>query len=85
MGIFSSDTQKQSTLAGAWVVPEPCRCVQCGVCSYHCPMEIDVRRYVWLGEPVKDARCLTCGECIKRCPRGLLHFEPIARPHREVR
>jgi ferredoxin len=40
-------------------------------------MRIDVRRHVWLGEPVKDSHCLTCGECVKRCPRGLLRFEPI--------
>jgi NAD(P)H-nitrite reductase large subunit len=40
-------------------------------------MSIDVRRSVWLGEPVKDGRCLTCGECIQRCPRGLLRFEQI--------
>jgi ferredoxin len=38
-------------------------------------MGIDVRHYVWVGEPVKDSHCLTCGECVKRCPRGLLRFE----------
>ena len=77
MGIFASDQDKHAVLATAWVVPEPGRCVQCGVCSFHCPMGIDVRRHVWLDEPVADSRCLMCGECIKRCPRGLLHFEPI--------
>jgi ferredoxin len=41
-------------------------------------MGIDVRRHVWLAEPVKDSHCLTCGECISRCPRGLLRFESIA-------
>jgi len=40
-------------------------------------MEIDVRRHVWLGEPVKDGYCLTCGECVRRCPRGVLRFERI--------
>ena len=74
---FSDDKRKHQALATAWVVPEPSRCVQCGVCTFHCPMGIDVRRLVWLGEPVKDARCLTCGECVKRCPRGLLRFESI--------
>jgi ferredoxin len=52
-------------------------------------MGIDVRRHVWLGEPVKDPRCLTCGQCVYRCPRKLLHFEPIgltatAEPDGEV-
>ena len=77
MGLFTADREKYRTLAGAWVVPEPRRCVQCGVCSFNCPMGIDVRRQAWRGEPVGDGRCLTCGECVKRCPRGLLHFEPM--------
>ena len=77
MGFFTADREKYRTLAGAWVTPEPLRCVQCGVCSFNCPMGIDVRRHVWRGEPVVDSACLTCGECVQRCPRGLLRFEPI--------
>jgi len=61
--------------AAAWVMPEPLRCVQCGICSFYCPIDIDVRRHAWLGEPVKDSHCLTCGECVARCPRGVLRFE----------
>lgn len=57
------------------VVPESTRCVQCGVCSFHCPIGIDIRRHAWLGEPIKDSNCLTCGECVARCPRGVLRFE----------
>jgi NAD-dependent dihydropyrimidine dehydrogenase PreA subunit len=78
VGLFTADREKYRTLAGAWVMPEPRRCVQCGVCSFNCPMGIDVRRHVWRAEPVGDSSCLTCGECVKRCPRGLLRFEPIA-------
>jgi len=78
VGFFTADREKFRTLAGAWVMPEPRRCVQCGVCSFNCPMGIDVRRHVWRVEPVGDSGCLTCGECVKRCPRGLLRFEPIA-------
>jgi Pyruvate/2-oxoacid:ferredoxin oxidoreductase delta subunit len=63
--------------AGGWVVPEADRCVQCGICSFYCPIEIDVRRHVWRHEPVKDSHCLTCGECVARCPRGVLRFEAI--------
>jgi NAD-dependent dihydropyrimidine dehydrogenase PreA subunit len=76
-GWFNSDKGRYKALATAWVVPVAGRCVQCGVCSFHCPAEIDVRRHAWLGEPVKDSYCLTCGECVKRCPRGLLRFETI--------
>ncbi len=73
-------TNGHEVTAGGWVVPEPGRCVQCGICSYYCPIDIDVRRYAWLYEPVKDSHCLTCGECVARCPRGVLRFELIAAP-----
>jgi ferredoxin len=78
VGWFEADKAKYVTLATAWVVPAARRCVQCGICSFNCPMEIDVRGHVWRDEPVSDGRCLTCGECVKRCPRGLLRFAPIA-------
>jgi ferredoxin len=79
MGVFdwfTSERARNEERATAWVVPEPSRCVQCGICSFCCPVGIDVRRHVWRSEPVKDSRCLTCGECVKRCPRGLLRFAP---------
>jgi heterodisulfide reductase subunit C len=66
---------RHQLLAQAFVLPAPERCVQCGICSYNCPIGIDVRRHAWLGQAVKDSRCLTCGECVKRCPRGVLRFE----------
>ena len=57
------------------VVPEHGRCVQCGICSFSCPIAIDVRRNAWLGRSISDSHCLTCGECVARCPRGVLRFE----------
>ena len=70
----TQETLREVRAAG-WVMPEPLRCVQCGICSFYCPIDIDVRRHAWLGEPVKDSHCLTCGECVARCPRGVLRFE----------
>ena len=67
-------TRRQNATSGQ-VTPEPGRCVQCGICSFYCPINIDVRRHAWEGEPVIESHCLTCGECITRCPRGVLHFE----------
>jgi ferredoxin len=67
--------QRRWVRAKAWVVPESPRCVQCGICSFYCPIDIDVRRHAWLDVPVKDSYCLTCGECVARCPRGVLRFE----------
>jgi ferredoxin len=73
--IFRSHAARHKTLVEAYVVPDTTRCVQCGICTFNCPIGIDVRRHAWLGEPVRDSHCLTCGECVKRCPRGVLRFE----------
>jgi heterodisulfide reductase subunit C len=72
---ISQEAKKLQILAGGHVVPQSERCVQCGICSYNCPINIDVRRHAWLGEPIIDSHCLTCGECVLRCPRGVLQFE----------
>lgn len=73
--LFKHESTRRQTLVIGYVVPETARCVQCGICSYNCPINIDIRRHVWMGEPVKDSHCLTCGECVARCPRGALRFE----------
>lgn len=71
---FKRDAARRATLYAGHVVPDLERCVQCGICSFNCPIEIDVRAHVWRGEAVKNSRCLTCGECVARCPRGVLRF-----------
>jgi len=71
---FGSDINRRLVLATGHVVPDPLRCVQCGICSYNCPIDIDVRAHAWRGESIKHSECLTCGECVKRCPRGVLRF-----------
>ncbi len=73
--IFGKSSTRRQVLAGGHVVPDPARCVQCGICSYNCPIEIDVRAHVWRGESITHSDCLTCGECVARCPRGVLRFE----------
>lgn len=72
--LFPEHARRQ-VMATGQVVPDSARCVQCGICSYNCPIGIDVRRHAWDGEPVKHSQCITCGECVTRCPRGVLHFE----------
>ncbi len=76
--LLHPNVERQTRLAEGQVVPEPNRCVQCGICSYNCPADIDVRFHASHGLAVHDSRCLTCGECVLRCPRGVLHFEPAA-------
>lgn len=73
--MLKHETTRRQALVEGQVVPDPTRCVQCGICLYSCPIGIDVRRHAWLGKPVKDSHCLTCGECVARCPRGVLRFE----------
>ena len=71
---FSS---RHQVLSEGQVVPDAARCVQCGICSYNCPIGIDVRAHARRGRPIRDSHCLTCSECVKRCPRGVLRFERI--------
>lgn len=73
--VITRDQKRHEARVSGWVIPENIRCVQCGICSYNCPIEIDVRQHAWLGKPVQDSHCLTCGECVARCPRGVLRFE----------
>jgi heterodisulfide reductase subunit C len=75
LGIFKRDANKHTVLASGQVISDPTRCVQCGICTYNCPVGIDVRSHAWRGEPVRHSQCLTCGECVARCPRGVLRFE----------
>ncbi|TFH32244.1 MAG: 4Fe-4S dicluster domain-containing protein [Anaerolineales bacterium] len=72
---FQRDPKRHQTLVSAYVVPESIRCVQCGICSYNCPLGIDVRLHAWKAEPVTQSECITCGECVRRCPRGVLRFQ----------
>jgi NAD-dependent dihydropyrimidine dehydrogenase PreA subunit len=74
-GLFGLSPSRRAVLTSGYVVPNPERCVQCGICSYYCPVEIDVRLHVWHNESITHSQCLTCGECVMRCPRGVLHFE----------
>ncbi|MCZ2126215.1 MAG: 4Fe-4S binding protein [Anaerolineales bacterium] len=75
LDIFKTNASRRVTASIGYVVPDPFRCVQCGICSYNCPINIDVRAHAWSGEPVRHSECLTCGECVARCPRGALRFE----------
>lgn len=72
---FQFDVNRSKALVAGYVVPDASRCVQCGICSYNCPISIDVRHHAWQGTPIENSQCLTCGECVARCPRGVLRFE----------
>ncbi|HJW21175.1 MAG TPA: 4Fe-4S dicluster domain-containing protein [Candidatus Limnocylindrales bacterium] len=84
--LLQRDRAKRRAMISAIVVAEPGRCVECGICSYNCPLGIDVRSKARHGLPVADAYCLTCGECVARCPRGVLRFEqaPVFDPDKTL-
>ena len=63
-------------MVGAQVVPDAVRCVECGICTFNCPLGIDVRAHARRGLAVADSYCISCGECVARCPRGTLRMEP---------
>jgi ferredoxin len=73
--MVARDVLKRRAMVSARVVADSVRCVECGICSFNCPLGIDVRSHVRRGVPVSDRYCLTCGECVARCPRGTLRFE----------
>ena len=73
--LVTRDVLKRRAMVSALVVADYSRCVECGICSYNCPVGIDVREHVRLEVPIADRACLTCGECVARCPRGTLRFE----------
>lgn len=74
--LFEQETRRRQALATAIIDAEYIRCVQCGVCSYNCPMGIDIRRRVRERLPISHSHCLTCGQCVARCPRGVLTLVP---------
>ena len=75
LNIFKSDAARRTASFAGHVVPDSSRCVQCGICTYNCPIGIDVRAHAWRGEAINNNECLTCGDCVARCPRGVLRFE----------
>jgi Pyruvate/2-oxoacid:ferredoxin oxidoreductase delta subunit len=76
--LLQRDRVKRRALVSAVVVAEAARCVECGICSFNCPLGIDVRSRARQGLAIAEGYCLTCGECVARCPRGTLRFEVSA-------
>jgi len=48
-------------------------CVHCNVCSYECPMGIDVANMH------RDPECILCGKCVTACPNELITYERSGR------
>jgi len=74
LNLFNSKKKKHISETPGYIDSDPAKCVQCGICSYNCPIGIDVRAHVWDREPMINTQCITCGRCIALCPRGVLQF-----------
>jgi heterodisulfide reductase subunit A-like polyferredoxin len=74
LNVFNLKKKKHISETPGYIDSDPAKCVQCGICSYNCPIGIDVRAHVWDHEPMKNTQCITCGKCIALCPRGVLQF-----------
>jgi ferredoxin-type protein NapH len=49
------------------------KCIHCNICSYECPMGIDVPNMH------RDPECILCGKCVIACPNQLITFERNGR------
>ena len=60
-------------------------CIGCGACTKVCPMSLDVKSLVQVGnekngtmvghDDIRNAECILCGECVSACPKGLLKYK----------
>jgi ferredoxin len=73
--LLNLEGQRVNALVHAQLVASRSRCVECGICTYNCPIGIDIRSHVQESISISDNRCLACGECVSRCPRGVLYFQ----------
>jgi len=48
------------------VVRNKDKCIDCGICTKNCPVNIDVQH----AEEVKSAECINCQTCVLNCPKA---------------
>lgn len=57
--------RKESSLQTLYAVKNDSKCIGCGLCSKHCPYEIDVAAR---SGRITSVDCTLCGECVSSCP-----------------
>lgn len=48
--------------------PTDNKCVECGICSNNCPMDVNVMSFIQENRVVTDTECISCGTCRILCP-----------------
>lgn len=64
-GLFFGFFNKWSPLK---LVKDDTKCLHCGACSRHCPMQSKRISVQKRNGPVYCGECMMCGECIGKCP-----------------
>lgn len=59
----------QTTVAMIQRAPTENKCISCGTCNRHCPMDVDVMSYISQGKKVTSSECIQCGICTNVCPQ----------------
>jgi len=56
-------------------------CIECGQCTRHCPMSLDVQAMVARGA-MSDSECILCANCADTCPKDAIGLRfTRADPH----
>lgn len=66
-----------SKLSPSKIVRNEDACINCGLCSKSCPMNIDTANM----KEVTSAECISCQSCILSCPKkGALEYKTVKKP-----
>lgn len=52
--------------------PSGKQCIECGLCTKNCPMDVDVMAYIKASKRVNDTECILCQNCKQNCPTGAI-------------
>jgi polyferredoxin len=65
--------RNKSGLPALQLVSEKEKCISCKLCTYSCPMSLDVNGMVQNND-MEKAECVLCGTCVDKCPHDVIHY-----------
>jgi ferredoxin-type protein NapH len=51
---------------------DPDKCIDCGLCEKHCPMDIKLLDYKEAGQRILSTECILCHTCANVCPQSAI-------------